>query len=97
MKLLKIFLIIFFIFNFTQLNAVENNNELINKISKNINKIYFSTDINEIIKKEKKLGITIINRPKYLTNSKALFEEALVHAYKKILIIHPKPIKYFCD
>ena len=36
MKLLKIFLIIFFIFNFTQLNSVENNNELINKISKNV-------------------------------------------------------------
>ena len=36
MKLLKIFLIIFFIFNFTQLNSVENNNDLINKISKNI-------------------------------------------------------------
>ena len=36
MKLLKIFLVIFFIFNFTQLNSVENNNELINKISKNI-------------------------------------------------------------
>lgn len=36
MKLLKIILIIFFIFNFTQLNSVENNNELINKISKNI-------------------------------------------------------------
>ena len=36
MKILKIFLIIFFIFNFTQLNSVENNNELINKISKNI-------------------------------------------------------------
>ena len=36
MKLLKIFFIIFFIFNFTQLNSVENNNELINKISKNI-------------------------------------------------------------
>jgi len=36
MKLQKIFLIIFFIFNFTQLNSVENNNELINKISKNI-------------------------------------------------------------
>ena len=36
MKLLKIFLIIFFIFNFTQLNSVENNDELINKISKNI-------------------------------------------------------------
>ena len=36
MKIKKIFLIIFFIFNFTQLNSVENNNELINKISKNI-------------------------------------------------------------
>ena len=36
MKLLKIFLIIFFIFNFTQLNSVENNNDLINKISKNV-------------------------------------------------------------
>ena len=36
MKLLKIFLIIFFIFNFTQLHSVENNNELTNKISKNI-------------------------------------------------------------
>ena len=29
-------MIIFFIFNFTQLNSVENNNELTNKISKNI-------------------------------------------------------------
>ena len=36
MKLQKIFLIIFFIFNFTQLHSVENNNELTNKISKNI-------------------------------------------------------------
>jgi len=36
MKLQKIFLIIFFIFNFTQLNSVENNNELTSKISKNI-------------------------------------------------------------
>ena len=36
MKLQKIFLIIFFIFNFTQIHSVENNNELTNKISKNI-------------------------------------------------------------
>ena len=36
MKLQKIFLIIFFIFNFTQIHSVENNNELKNKISKNI-------------------------------------------------------------
>ena len=36
MKLQKIFLIIFFIFNFTQLHSVENDNGLTNKISKNI-------------------------------------------------------------
>ena len=36
MKLQKIFLIIFFIFNFTELPSVENNNKLTNKISKNI-------------------------------------------------------------
>ena len=36
MKLQKIFLIIFFIFNFTNLHSVGNNNELTNKISKNI-------------------------------------------------------------
>ena len=36
MKLQKIFFIIFFIFNFTQLHSVENNSELTNKISKNI-------------------------------------------------------------
>ena len=36
MKLQKIFFIIFFIFNFTQLHSVEINSELTNKISKNI-------------------------------------------------------------
>ena len=36
MKPIKIFFIIFFIFNFTQLHSVENNSELTNKISKNI-------------------------------------------------------------
>ena len=36
MKIQKIFLIIFFIFNFTQIHSIENNNELTNEISKNI-------------------------------------------------------------
>ena len=36
MKLLKIFLIIVIIFNFTHVSSLENNDELTNKISKNI-------------------------------------------------------------
>jgi len=36
MKILKLFLIIIIIFNFTKINSAENNNDLVNKISKNI-------------------------------------------------------------
>ena len=53
-----------------------------------IQSVYFSTDIDEIIKKRDYYDIEIINRPKYLANSTALFEDALHHAYKKIKKIH---------
>jgi cytochrome c-type biogenesis protein CcmH len=36
MKILKLFLIIIIIFNFTKINSAENNDDLVNKISKNI-------------------------------------------------------------
>ena len=36
MKILKLFLIIIIIFNFTKINSAENNDHLVNKISKNI-------------------------------------------------------------
>ena len=60
--------------------------------TKQISKIYFSTDIEEIINNSKKLGIKIIPRPKYLANSKALFEDALADAYKKVKKIHKNKI-----
>ena len=62
------------------------------KKNKKISKIYFSTDIEEIILNSKKLGIEIINRPKKLANSKALFEDALIDAYKKVKKLHREKI-----
>ena len=70
MKLSTFFLIIVVIFNFTNLNAVENNEELKNKISKNIRclicqgqSIYdsqsdFSISMRLVIKKKLEEGLT---------------------------------------
>ena len=62
------------------------------KKCKLINKVYFSTDIPEIIDKSEAYGINIIKRPRYLANSKALFEDALYHAYQKIKKKHKEKI-----
>ncbi len=57
-----------------------------------IHSVYFSTDIDEIIKKRDYYDIEIIDRPKYLATSTALFEDALFHAYKKVKRIHKNDI-----
>ena len=54
------------------------------KNSKYIDKIFFSTDISEIISRRKELGLEIIERPKHLLTSQALFEDAVEHAYYEI-------------
>ncbi len=64
------------------------------KKSKYINKIYFSTDIEEIISRSKELNINIIKRPKYLADNKALFDDALIYSYKKAKKMHKKSFKY---
>ena len=49
-----------------------------------INKIFFSTDIPEVIKRKDELDVQIITRPKHLLTSEALFEDAVEHAYYEI-------------
>ena len=60
------------------------------KKSKMIDKIYVSTDCPVISKVCKKYNATIINRPKYLSNNKALGDDAFKHGYKKILLLNKK-------
>ena len=61
------------------------------KKSKMIDKIYVSTDCPIISKVcKKKYNATIINRPKYLSNNKALGDDAFKHGYKKILLLNKK-------
>ena len=61
------------------------------KKSKIIDKIYVSTDCPVISKVcKKKYDATIINRPKYLSNNKALGDDAFKHGYKKILLLNKK-------
>ena len=50
-----------------------------------IEKIYLSTDDEELKKIATKKKLNIIERPKYLASNKALGEDAFVHAYKYIL------------
>ena len=67
------------------------------KKSKYIDKIFVSTDCPIIKKVSKKYGCVIINRPKYLANSKALGEDVYEHGYKTIknsLKKNKKKIKY---
>ena len=52
--------------------------------TKEIKKIYVSTDCPEIKKKTKKYNVTFLDRPKSLSNSKALGEDVYRDAYYKI-------------
>tara|TARA_B100001027_G_scaffold216263_1_gene192122 strand:- start:1148 stop:1879 length:732 start_codon:yes stop_codon:yes gene_type:complete len=60
-----------------------------------IDRIYLSTDDEELKKIGKKKKIEIIKRPKYLASNKALGEDAFLHAYKYIKKKEAKPIRYF--
>ena len=107
MKLLKIFLIIFFIFNFTQLNSVENNNELINKISKNIRclicqgqSVYdsqsdFALSMKLVIEKKLNEGLTEKEIYEYLINQYGQWITYDPEFNQKTLILWTLPILLF--
>jgi len=48
-----------------------------------IDQIFMSTDHETIIDGAKKMGLTIIERPDDLCTDEALFEDALIHAYRE--------------
>tara|TARA_B100000963_G_scaffold350135_2_gene360001 strand:+ start:2754 stop:3491 length:738 start_codon:yes stop_codon:yes gene_type:complete len=54
------------------------------KKTKEIKEIFISTDCPEIKKKTKKYNVTFLERPKYLSTSKALGEDVFKDAYYKI-------------
>ena len=54
------------------------------KESKYVNKMYVSTDCNEIADVAKKYNCEYIKRPNVLSNDTALLQDAIVHAYKEI-------------
>ncbi len=64
------------------------------KNSKYINKTFVSTDHEDIINGAKKMGLSIITRPDNLCTDKALFEDALIHAYQKVKKIMEERPKY---
>ena len=67
------------------------------KKSKYVDKIFVSTDCRIISRVSKKYGAIHINRPKSLTNSKALGEQVYEHGYfkiKKILNLDSKNIEF---
>ena len=67
------------------------------KKSKYVDKIFVSTDCRIITRVSKKYGAIHINRPKSLTNSKALGEQVYEHGYfkiKKILNLDSKNIEF---
>ena len=49
------------------------------KISKNISKVYLSSDSDDILKIGKKYGALLIKRPKSISGDKAKSEEAVLH------------------
>ena len=107
MKLLRIFLIIFFIFNSTQLNSVENNNELINKISKNIRclicqgqSVYdsqsdFSLSMKLVIEKKLNEGLTEKEIYEYLIDQYGQWITYDPEFNQKTLILWVLPILLF--
>ena len=54
------------------------------KNCKLVDKIFVSTEADEIKKVAKDLGAEIIDRPQNLATSEATVEEVFVHAYEKI-------------
>ena len=54
------------------------------KISKNISKVYLSSDSNVILKIGKKYGAIPIKRPKVISGDKAKSEEAVLHLLNKL-------------
>ena len=107
MKLQKFFLIIFFIFNFTQLYSVENNNELNNKISKNIRclicqgqSVYdsqsdFSLSMKLVIEKKLNEGLTEKEIYEYLIDQYGQWITYDPEFNKKTLILWTLPILLF--
>jgi len=107
MKLQKIFLIIFFIFNFTQIHSVENNNELTNKISKNIRclicqgqSVYdsqsdFSLSMKLVIEKKLNEGLTEKEIYEYLIDQYGQWITYDPEFNQKTLILWALPILLF--
>ena len=54
------------------------------KISKNISKVYLSSDSNKILEIGKKYGAIAIKRPKNISGDKAKSEEAVLHLLTKL-------------
>ena len=51
---------------------------------KEIDKVYLSTDDPKLIQIASEINVNIIERPEYLSNDKALGDDAYVHGYKEI-------------
>ncbi len=64
------------------------------KNSKFVSKIFFSTDIEEVINRSEELNIKIISRPQNLLTNDALFEDAVEHAYYEIKNLFDIRVKY---
>lgn len=60
------------------------------KETKSIEKVYLSTDDEELMKIAKDQGVEIIKRPDYLCTSEALGEDAYVHGYEEIKRRNPE-------
>ena len=54
------------------------------KISKNISKVYLSSDSDDILKIGKKYGALLIKRPKSISGDKAKSEEAVLHLLNEL-------------
>lgn len=62
---------------------------MVAKQTKSIDKVYLSTDDEELMKIANELGVEIIERPDYLCTSEALGEDAYVHGYEEIKSRNP--------
>ena len=64
------------------------------KNSKYVDKVFVSTDSQEIMNVAKKLGAEVIDRPNDLATSEASVESAFVHAYECIKKMNSENIEY---
>lgn len=61
--------------------------------SRYVSQVFVSTNDKEIINEARKFNAKVLVRPEYLCTDKALFEEALVHAYFEVKkIINTSPV-----